>query len=397
LKKTQFVYRNSKDPCSIDSVNKRVDWLEEVTGVKIQSIRNAYQKSETFNGVELRGNIENLIGVVQIPVGVAGPLKVNGKHAKGTFYVPLATTEGAIVESYMRGMWVLTKAGGVTARVLKDIMHISPSFTLPSLTQAIEFVEWVKAHFKTLKAHAESTTEHGVLLRIEPQVAGSKVFLKFIYSTKDAMGLNMVNISVDHVCKFISQHWDDLPYYLRVNYSGDKKVSAANFINGYGKEVAVECIIPHKIVTRFLGTTPEEMVKYFQVSLIGTMRAGIVGINAHYANGLAAIFIACGQDVAQITSSAVGYTHYEVTPEGDLKVEATLPNLLLGTIGGGTALPTQKECLQIMGCSGKGKSKKFAEIVASCLLAGEISICAALSNGTFVNIHKHKHKFTKYK
>ncbi len=395
MKKDEIIYRNSAEPHTLDSIQKRCESLESIAGAKIDLIRKAYLEGSALHGVNLEGNIENLIGAIPIPVGVAGPVLVNGEYANGNFYVPLATTEGAVVDSYTRGMWVISKSGGATVRVVKDIMHITPLFVSNGLIEAIEFSKWIETHFLKIKEIAESTTNHGKLLRIDPQVFANKIFLKFTYSTGDAMGLNLVNISVDHVCKWISNEWQGMKYYLRVNYSGDKKVSPSNFVNGYGKEVLVECTIPRKILTRFFGITPEQYVEYYQICVIGTMHAGILGINAHLANGLAAIYIACGQDVAQVTSSAVGVISYELNSSGDLSVSLRLPNILVGTVGGGTALPAQQEALNIMGCAGRGNAKKFAEIIGATLLAGEISIGAALTCGAFVDIHKKKHEHTK--
>ncbi|MFQ5991806.1 MAG: 3-hydroxy-3-methylglutaryl-CoA reductase, partial [Nitrospiraceae bacterium] len=208
------------------------------------------------------------------------------------------------------------------------------------------------------------------------------------YTTGDAMGMNMITFATEEACKYIVAAVKPKKFYLQSNFSSMKKVSFHNFVVGYGKSVVSEVTIPRSLIKWIFHISPEEIVDYYQVVRLSTTHAGMIGISGHTANALAAVFIACGQDVASVVDSHVGVTNFEVTEEGDLYVSVKLPSLLVGTIGGGTDLATQRECLGLLGCSGPGQSKKFAEILAATALAGEIAICAKVANGTFPNAHK---------
>jgi hydroxymethylglutaryl-CoA reductase (NADPH) len=274
-------------------------------------------------------------------------------------------------------------------------MHITPLFLCERASEAAALGEWALANFDRIREVAEATTAHGKLKSLEPVLLGRNLHLQFNYDTGDAMGLNMINIATERACEFIRTERGVARYYLRVNLSADKKNSHRKFVSGYGKEVLAEAVLPRKVVTRLLHTTPEELKDFWKAAVTAGMKAGITGVNAHLANGLAAMFIACGQDVAQIVNSAVGILDLDVTKEGDLYASLHLPNLVVGTVGGGTSLPTQRECLELLGCYGTGTVGKFAEIVAGTLLAGEISLCASLTNGDFAKVHAAKHEFTK--
>lgn len=372
-----------KNDHSISYLNKRIEFITKQTGVKLRHINNYSVIPE-----DTSGNIENLIGFAQIPIGITGPLKINGSHAKGEFYIPLATTEGVLITSYHRGMRLLTRAGGVNTCIFKDELHISPIFIIYGVNKMKLFIEWIHDNLNKIKEEAEKTTKHGKLLNIKPSMTGEGVVLKFSYSTGDAMGMNMINKATDEACKFISK-LTQAKYYIRSNFSSDKKISANNIIKGYGKEIFAEATIPKKLfVERKIRTTPEEIYSYRTAVMSSSVYAGMIGMNAQFANFLAAIFIACGQDVAHVVNSSVGISSCKVLPSGDLYISVYLPNLLVGTIGGGTALPTQRECLEILGCYGNGMVLKFAEIVAAGVLAGELAISIAITNGSFVEAHE---------
>lgn len=382
IKQKDLIPRKVAQNYTKELVKKRLNWLTGRTGVDF-----FHTNSYSIDPEQVKPNIENFIGVSQIPIGIAGPLKVNGEYARGVYYVPFATTEGALVESYERGMIVITKSGGANTLIHKDEINTTPVFLLNDVIEAREFAVWVENNFQKIKQEAENTTKHGKLLRIKPYIIGTNVLLNFYYFTGDAMGLNMINIATDKACQYILKETEAEKYYLRSNFSSDKKPSFFNFIEGYGKEVSADVTIPKAVIESYLHTTPQEMFNFWVSSVYGSLQAGIVGLNAHFANGLAAIYIACGQDVAQIVNASIGISGGHVTEEGDVYVFVRLPCLVIGTVGGGTGLPTQKECLRIMGCSGAGKAKKFSEIVAAALLAGEISICAALASGEFIQAH----------
>jgi len=382
IKKSDMIPRNKQDNYSHEFIGKRREWLAEKTGANLLHVG---QYSIDPEG--LKSRVENMVGSVQIPLGVAGPLKVNGEYANGLFYVPLATTEGTLVETYQRGMMAITMSGGAITRVVKDALSFSPVFFMESLASMPTFINWIKGHFNEIKAVAESTTVHGKLNEIVPYILGRRVMLDFRYFTGDAMGLNMVSIATDKACNYIMERTDAVEYYLASNLSSDKKVSFFNFINGYGKEVAVEVTFPRDIMLKYLGMTPEDIYDFWHIAFLGGCQAGMVGINGHFANALAAVFMACGQDVAQTVNASSGVNICEITGQGDLRMTLKLPNIVIGTVGGGTSTETAKECLEMLGCYGEGKARKLAEIIGATLLAGEIAIMAAFSSGNFVRAH----------
>lgn len=375
-----------------DFTLKRREWLSSKTGEKFSHL--AYFSSDPE---EFRGNIENFVGVSQIPTGVMGPLVVRGDYANGVFYVPFATTEGALIETYQRGAIALAKSGGAKVFINKDANHLDPIFLFTNSGEARNFAGWINENFSKIKEKAESTTGFGKLMSATPYVVGRRVILDLAYYTSDAMGANMINMATEKVCNFIDKEIKIKGYLLRSNFSSEKKTSGVNILTGYGKEVIAEAVIPAKIIRRFLFSTAENIAKAWHSWALSSFSSGMLGINAHYANGLAAIFIACGQDVAHITNASVGITSYETTETGDLYVSLKLPNIIVGTLGGGTALATQQECLKMIGCYGKGKAKKFAEIIGASLLAGELGICAGITTKHFLDPHKRARAYTREK
>ncbi len=364
--------------------------IEKLTGTVLPAIGTTI-----IDFVEISGkNIENPIGAVQIPLGIAGPLKINGEYAKGDYYIPLATTEGALVASINRGCKAITLSGGAKTRVLYDGMTRAPLFWTPDIETASRLVSWVKENFSKIKEVAESTTRHGKLKDIEPFILGNNVWLRFVYETGDAMGMNMVTIATDKACHFIEENFPGTTRCIALsgNMCVDKKPALLNMLFGRGKTVVAEAIIKRDVVNKVLKTTPEAIVEVnIRKNLLGSARAGSLSYNAHYANIIAAIFIATGQDVAQVVESSMGYTWAEMRGE-DLYISVTLPSLEVGTVGGGTRLPTQREALKILGIEGGGNppgtnARKFAEIVAATVLAGELNLLAALAAGHLAKAH----------
>ncbi|GAL16009.1 hydroxymethylglutaryl-CoA reductase [Vibrio astriarenae] len=336
-------------------------------------------------------NIEYFIGTVNVPVGVAGPLRVNGLFAEGDYLVPLATTEAALVASYHRGSQLLTAAGGASAMLLNEGVTRTPGFAFYNLAEAGQFVAWAVTQYAVFKEIAESTTSHGKLKDININIEGNHVYLVFEYLTGDASGQNMVTIATNAVFEFIMQHAPIEPEFafLDGNLSGDKKATAQTLRSVRGKKVTAEANIPAELVEKYLHTTPEKMMQFAQMTTVGGTLSGTIGINGHYANALAAMYIACGQDAACVAESAVGMTRLEVNRDGGLYASVTLPNIMVGTVGGGTSLPTQKACLEMMGLHGNGKSQALAEVAAALCLAGELSIVGAFCAGHFSRAH-HK-------
>jgi hydroxymethylglutaryl-CoA reductase (NADPH) len=366
-----------------DAIATRRRWVEERTGASLEHVGAA-----TIAGEALRGNIENPIGAAQVPLGAAGPLRVEGEHARGLFYVPLATTEGVLVRSYERGMMTITRAGGATARVLMDENRVSPVFVFDGVAEAAAFARGLPDLFEPLKAEAESTTRHGKLLRLEPLPLGREVAVHFCYSTADAHGMNMIVKATDRACQWLVAQGRAGRHYIMSGAESEKRASGALFAGGKGKKVIAGARIPAPLVRAYLHTTPEGLADVWRRTALGHLQAGTLGYNGQIANGLTALFIACGQDVANIANSAVGISSFEVLEGGDLHASVILPSLIVATVGGGTGLGTARECLEMLGCAGAGKAAKLAEIAAALVLAGELSMGAAIASGELVAAHE---------
>ena len=361
----------------------RRQWIEQTTGARLSLVGTGSIRPET-----MRGNIENAIGTVQMPLGIAGPLVVRGEHAEGVFYVPLATTEGALVRSYERGMVLLTRASGADVRIERDENQICPVFQFESVAHASAFARFLSDNLEELRRRTEATTRHGKLLGVEPWAVGRDVQVIFRYHTADAHGMNMIVKATDAACRWIVEHSEAKSYLLFSGLNSEKRPSARALLGGKGKKVTAGARIPSKWVHLYLHATPLEIRDLWQRTIIGNVVAGAVGYCGHYANGLTALFIACGQDVANIANSAIGLTNFEVTPEGDLYASVTLSSLVLATVGGGVDLGTSRECLELLGCHGSGKVRKLSEIVAATILAGELSFAGALCSGEFASAHE---------
>ncbi|GAC1694286.1 MAG: hydroxymethylglutaryl-CoA reductase [Gemmatimonadaceae bacterium] len=335
-------------------------------------------------------SIENFIGTVKVPVGVIGPLRVNGAHAQGDYYIPLATTEAALVASYGRGASLLSAVGGCSAVTIDEGVARSPGFAFATLHDAGQFIAWALGALPELAKVAESTSRHARLKDTRVSLEGNHVYLIFDFHTGDAAGQNMATIATHAICSYIAREAPVQPLYafLEANHSGDKKASAQSFIFGRGRSVTAEALIPAETIRTTLHTTPSRMADYFRMSAIGGVLSGTIGIQGHFANGLAAMYLACGQDVACVAESAVGVTRLDVAPDGALYAAVTLPNLTVGTVGGGTGLPSQGACLSILGLAGAGKANAFAEVCAAMVLGGELSIVAALAANEFAAAHE---------
>ena len=364
-------------------VARRRLWIEHKTGVRLEQVGACSVPTE-----HMRGNIENPIGSVQMPLGIAGPLLIRGDHARGTFYVPLATTEGALVRSYERGMVTLTRAGGVTTRIETDENRVCPSFAFDAVADARRFVEEIADHVPALRAEAEATTRHGRLLRVEPRQVGREVLVAFCYHTGDAQGMNMIVKATERACEWLLRRGLARGYHIFSGLSSEKRASAVLLGSGKGKTVIAGACLPASLTRTCLHTTPEQLVQTWHRAAIGHFLAGAVGCNAQFANGLTALFVACGQDVANVANAHAGITHFEMTTDGDLYASVTLPSLTVATVGGGTALGTSRECLSLLGCAGSGNAGRFAEIAGATVLAGELSMAAAIASGEFVNAHE---------
>ncbi|ACM57597.1 hydroxymethylglutaryl-CoA reductase (NADPH) [Halorubrum lacusprofundi] len=347
-----------------------------------------------FDAADAHGsNIENMVGAVQVPMGVAGPVAVDGGALSGERYLPMATTEGALVASINRGCSVVNDAGGATARVTKSGMTRAPIFRVADVAEAEALVSWVRDNEGVLREAAESTTSHGELLDVTPYVVGNNVYLRFRYDTKDAMGMNMVTIATREACDEIEAETDASLVALSGNLCSDKKPAAINAVEGRGRSVAADVEVPREVVEERLHTTPESIAEInTRKNLVGSAKAGGLGFNAHVANAVAAMFLATGQDEAQVVEGANAITTAETTPEGDLYLSVSLASLEVGTVGGGTGLPTQAAGLDILGVRGGGdpagsNGDALAEAIAVGALAGELSLLAALGSRHLSSAH----------
>ncbi|WP_096389807.1 hydroxymethylglutaryl-CoA reductase (NADPH) [Halopenitus persicus] len=346
-----------------------------------------------FDAAAAEPNVENMVGAVQIPLGVAGPVTVSGGALSGERYLPLATTEGALVASVNRGCGVLDAAGGATARVTKTGMTRAPVFKTDGIVESEALAEWTRDNADRLREAAESTTSHGEVTDVTPYVVGNNVYLRFRYDTKDAMGMNMATIATGEACELIEAETDASLVALSGNLCTDKKPAAINAIEGRGRSVTADVTIPAAVVADRLHTTPEAVAEInTRKNLVGSAKAGSLGFNAHVANVVAAMFLATGQDAAQVVEGANAITTAEVTDDGDLYVSVSIASLEVGTVGGGTKLPTQAEGLEILGVRGGGdpagsNADALAEAIAVGALAGELSLLAALGSRHLSSAH----------
>jgi len=348
-------------------------------------------KQYSFDPHDLKGNCEHFVGVAQVPVGLAGPLTVNGEHAQGDFLIPLATTEGTLVASYNRGMQVLNLCGGVKCTVIGDAMQRAPVFVFDDARGARDFGRWVAENLDRIRPQAESTSRVARLQYIDTYLSNKFAFLRFNFSTGDAAGQNMVGRATFAACSWILEHYQGAPvrnFYLESNFATDKKASQINVMRTRGKRVVAEATIKRDVLQQRMRVTPEQLAYHGQVSNVGAFLSGANNNGAHSANGITALFIATGQDVANVSESSAGVLYSEVTKEGDLYLNITIPSLIVATHGGGTGLATQNECLRMLGCVGPGTVHKFAEIVAGVVLAGELSLGAAISSSDWVSSHE---------
>jgi hydroxymethylglutaryl-CoA reductase (NADPH) len=375
--------RRNGDDHSEEMAGRRRDFVAQRTGTDLRHVG-----SYSIDPAQLPGNIEHFTGVAQVPIGIAGPLTVRGEHAQGDFVVPLATTEGTLVASYNRGMRLLSASGGVRTTVVGSAMQRAPVFVLRDALEAREFGRWVDRHLDDVRAAAEATTRSGRLVGIGQYAVGPLLYLRFNYTTGDAAGQNMTGKATLAACQWISDHHPARPgFLLSGNVDTDKKHSQMNVLETRGKRVVAEAVVPADLLRDLMGVEAAHLFRMRQVSATGAFLAGASSNGAHAANGLAALFIATGQDAANVAESHASLTYVDLLPNGDYYWSVTLPALIVATYGGGTGLPTQRECLEMLGCYGAGKVDKFAEICAGVVLAGEMSLSSAVVHGDWVSSH----------
>ncbi len=361
-------------------------------------------------------NCENMIGATQIPLGISGPLRIQNsvianevkqshkieevlrdRHVANAprddnfrdYYLPLATTEGALVASISRGCKAITEAGGAIVDVTRAGMSRGPVFYTGSISEKSKLFSYIKNQKSKIKDIVESTSRHLTLKDILVKSLPNYTFVRFSYDTGDAMGMNMATIATQAAVELIEKETGIPCLSVAGNYDIDKKPAWLNSIEGRGTKAWAEVVLQSRIVKDVLKTTPE---RFFDVWLakvmLGSAVAGSIGFNAHIANVISSLFIATGQDTSHVVEGSLGVTTAKVLDNGDLYVGVFLPALLVGTVGGGTNLPTQKEALQILGVSGAGKVEEFAGVVVAACLAGEVSLIASLSEGSLAKAHE---------
>ena len=376
--------RDDEDDYSEAAIKARQDFAEVYSGTQLQHIRHY-----SIDPKQTAGNVEHFTGVAQIPLGLAGPLRVNGEHAQGDFLIPMATSEGTLVASYNRGIKLLNLSGGVTCTVSGDAMQRAPVFVFENAREARNFAAWIDDNFAKIAEEAEATSSVAKLQYIDTFLSNKFAYLRFNYSTGDAAGQNMVGRATFAACSWILDHYDGIKhFYLESNLATDKKASQVNVMRTRGKRVVAEAVVKRDVLIQHMRVAPEMLAYHSQVANVGAILSGANNNGAHSANAITALFIATGQDVANVSESSAGIAYAELTPEKDLYMSITIPSLIVATYGGGVSLPTQRECLEILGCYGKGKVLKFAEIVAGVVLAGELSLAAAISSSDWVSSHE---------
>ena len=373
---------------SPEIIKKRQDFVSKYSGVTFK-----HTDKYSIDPQTLPGNIENFSGVSQIPLGFAGPIHVKGEYAKGEFLVPMATTEGTLVASYNRGIKAINMCGGALTTVVEDCMQRAPVFIFDNAREGRDFQHWLNSPetMAKVREEAEGTSSIAKLLYIDPFFSNKFVYLRFNYSTGDAAGQNMVGRATFAACSWILDNYPHKTirrFYLESNFATDKKASQVNIMRTRGKRVTAECVLKKEVLEKVMRVDPKSLHYHWSVSTIGAFFSGANNNGAHSPNAITAMFIATGQDVANVSESSAGIIYTELLPNDDLYISITIPSLIVATYGGGTGLGTQKECLEVMDCYGRDRAKKLAEIVAAVALAGEVSLGAAISSLDWVSSHE---------
>lgn len=373
------------------TVKERREVLEKEVSVDLKHIGSG----SIDESVASSRNCENMIGVAQIPMGIAGPLVIASNDIaflKNDLYIPLATTEGALVASVSRGCKAITQSGGAIVGSHKVGATRGPVFRVENLKESKKLYEFIKLHKDTFNGIASSTSKHLTLLKVTSKGVGKYRFVRFVFDTQDAMGMNMVTIATTNISKYIEDQTGARCLAVAANYDTDKKPAWINVLQHRGIKVWAEVTIPEAILSSVLKTTAQNVYDVWLAKcMIGSAVAGSMGFNAHIANIAAAIFLATGQDPAHVVEASVGMTIAEVVGGTDLYMSVYLPDLMVGTVGGGTGLATQQEALSLLGVAGGDSgdnAKRFAEIIGAVALAGEVSLLSSLAQGSLADAHK---------
>lgn len=361
-----------------------------------QRLREAGYEIEQISGTGpeidpelLKGSIEGFLGFAKVPLGVAGPVRIRGTAAQGDFFVPFATSEGTLVASFQHAFNAMNRSGGAAAICGNEQVSRAPCFEFASLAQAHAFACWLPSRLTLLQEITARASRHCRLLALQASVIANTVYVVFEYSTADAAGQNMVTLATQEICErlLLDMPQTPLSWVTESMVSGDKRATPMAFRATRGRNVSAELVLRAKQLSRYWKTDAETMERTWRQGVNGAAQTGTVGLQGNVANALAAIFIACGQDAACVAEATTALTRVERTRTAELYASVTLPNLIVGTVGGGTYLPTARECLALLGCAGAGMARKFAEICAVVALAGELALVGAMASGQFAHAH----------
>ena len=369
----------------------RREALERICGARLDAI--GHHSFDTT--MASQRNCENMIGVAQIPMGIVGPLTVHGEHIDGDVWVPMATTEGALLASINRGCAAIRLSGGAAVHVDDVGMTRAPVFRAGSHRETRAFLAWVKDHDDEIRAVASGTSRFLKLTEVRPYTFGTSIFLRFRFTTGDAMGMNMATIACDRIVRELIEPQTGIPCVaLSGNYCVDKKAASVNFNEGRGKRIHAEVVLDAATLRDTLKSDAASLIEVqYRKNLLGSIAAGAMGYNAHFANVLSAIFLATGQDPAHVVGGSTGVTCIEPRPNGSVYASIFIPDAPLGAIGGGTSLNTQSEALRILGVIPDPErpghaAMRLAEIVGAAVLAGELSLMAAFTSSDLARAHE---------
>lgn len=380
--KRRAIPRDQHDDFSAAAVEARRALWEEAWGARPRHVGG-----EPVAFEEARGKIENLVGFAQVPLGIAGPLTLDTTLGRRSVYVPMATTEGAMVASYSRGMRLLSESGTARARVLSEGLTQNPILVYRTAEDAERAARFALAHFDDMKALVRRTTRHGALVALRPEPIGRRLVLSLVFTTGDAIGINMAAHATELVSRNLAERTGALERYLH-GQDVEKRANARAFVEGRGRRAVADVTVPRALLQSLTRTTPEALARIWKSYTVGFAELGTQNWLVQSANGLAAVMLACGQDVAYVVESSMGMLDFDVTPDGDLYASAHLPCLLVGTVGGGSGQGTARECLQLLDCAGEGKANHFAEILAATVLAGDLSLMASFTTHEFTSAHE---------
>lgn len=380
---------NSHNPIALQ---KRIDWFNERFDFDIDAL-----KKHVIDPRRLRGVVENFIGAVQVPVGLVGPLQINGEHAQGVFMAPFATVEGVITLSASRGARVINDSGGIRVKVFQRQMTRAPYFQFQNLDECETFIQWIRQNYASIEAECNKLSRHGRLESIEDFIIGNTVHLKFCFHTGDAAGQNMVTIMTDNATIWIRDNLESQTglkirfYAVEGNLAGDKKFNHMNLNSGTssrGARVFTEVFLKKEAIEEYFDCTIEQFMSEAKHGEAANTYAGTPGgLSVNSVNVIAAIYAATGQDLGCVVESASQHVFYEATPEG-IYWSSTFSSIITGTKSNAQKLPTQHECLSLLGCTGDDGAEKLAEIIAAFSVALDISTLASVANDTFSKAHR---------